>query len=65
MSTIEEIGKSIASIITTAIDAGRSKQEALDEAAEKLRRGDVVSDVLWEKLQRYIAETSRFESEGS
>lgn len=65
MNTIEELGKALASIITTAIDAGRSRQQALDEAADRLRRGDVVSDELWEKLQRYIAETSRFESEGS
>lgn len=65
MSVLEELGKALGGIIVGAIQAGRTRDEALDEAAAKLRRGDVVSDEMWEQLDLYIRDTERFEKEGA
>lgn len=62
--TLEQIGKAIAGILVGALQSGLSREEALEEAAQKLRRGEVVSDELWLRLNVYIEETERFENEG-
>lgn len=64
-SLVSALGNLVANTIKNAIENGKSRKEALDEAAAALRREDVVSDKLWADLDRYIKETRDFEEHGS
>lgn len=65
---MEEIAKALgtaaAKALVDAIAAGRSRREALDAAAEAVRREDLVSDELWRRFDRYVKETEDFEKGG-
>lgn len=62
---IEKIGKIAVSAIAGAIEAGKSRREAMEAAAEAIKREDIVSDDLWEDLDRYIDKTRDFEKNGA
>ena len=59
------LGELAARTIVEAIRQGKSRKDAIDAAAEALKRSDVVSDTLWGDLDRYIVDVSDFEENGS
>lgn len=59
------LGEAAASAIVEAIRAGKDRAQALEAAADAIRRQDVVSDELWDELGRYIVRISDFEEHGS
>jgi hypothetical protein len=66
---MEEIAKQIGQIavgaLIEAIQQGKSRAQALDDAAAAVRRSDVVSDELWQELEDYIVATKDFEDHGA
>ncbi len=66
---MEAIGKILGELavgaIAEAIRQGRTRREAQDAAAISILRSDVVSDELWDALDRYIASTRDFEDDGA
>jgi hypothetical protein len=61
---IEIVGTALVTIIRDQIKAGKSRKDAEAEAARAVLRGDVVSDELYDRLEKYIASTKDFEDNG-
>jgi hypothetical protein len=61
----EVLGNVAAKALAGALQAGKSRRQALQEAADALQREDVVSDELWRDLDAYVAKTKSFEEHGS
>lgn len=62
---VKRIGDVAVTAIMNAIEAGRSRREAMQAAAEAIKREDIVSDDLWDDLDRYIDKTRDFEKNGA
>lgn len=60
-----QLGQIAAGAIVEAIRQGKTRAQAMEEAAMAIRRTDVVSDELWNEFQRYIERTRNFEEHGS
>ena len=60
-----KIGKIAVGAIISAVQAGKSRADAINAAADAVRREDVVSDELWNELQQYIDTTRDFEEHGA
>lgn len=61
----KKLGEIAAGAIIEAIRQGKTRAQAMEEAAMAIRRTDVVSDELWNDFQRYIDRTKDFEEHGS
>jgi hypothetical protein len=59
------IGEIAVGAIIEAIRQRKSREQAVEDAIAALRREDVVSDELWNDLQRYIESTADFEENGA
>ena len=62
--TAKIVGTRLLNVISDGMRRGKSRAEVEEEAIKALRRGDVVSDEVDERIQAYVQKSRSFEENG-
>lgn len=62
--TAKIVGTRLLNVISDGMRHGKSRAEVEEEAIKALRRGDVVSDEVYERIQAYVQKSRSFEENG-